>query len=929
MIDDSPGPIVPLRTSARIKEKHRKSLPARTTTTTVEKRSFNSINVQPASTEVISSIIDTLSAISSPAEQHFDRLAIIAASQSTPSSLSPWREEFNSSSNPNDNCVYKRDPPFSARAGFGMERKVPKKVFQEGSALRSDNDESILDARATATKRSSNDLLRQSFIASSATRRKEGQGEDNNGLLSVEPGKMHSSVATESTTSRGRRSYNDLRLKMSKDRMMEHQSRLYIDEDGQRSYLNDQLTQPLLQLSDSWLDSETAPRLSAQPSPLRIPKRMSSARHSAASQDLSNKAIVSSASLSSFDSPRRVPNRDSSLRHSFSVSPSQSKRTSHRSSTRESRHTRRSSIESEAGLPEYELAKVLDDLAEDNVSRRIKELKNQKRIRELDLTITTLNLPPKNIAKFDSVVSRPQFNTDRIEADEPGDMRLTPLSPDGKNANVVADASAPPPAIAQRIERNTSMRVSSLWSNTSASPSPSTVKRDIELPRTHSGPPQRSSSKLFRRLSRSTSPTTAAKHRRTFSGPITSSQVCAEERPASVDPIVGAVYDYLSSPRLSQKVIDPQTGRVISFSEIGDPVGSVVFCCVGMGLTRYITAFYDELAVTLKLRLITPDRPGVGASDAHTDGSDTPLGWPEDVRAICAHLKINKFSLLAHSAGAIYALATALRMPQHIRGRIHLLAPWIPPSQMSVVGTQQEPMPAKALPYSQRFLKSLPTTFLKAANSSFLNATSASITTSLPKSPWRSKPRDWGSEPANSGVDSQNELPSSQLPRIDSEPLKATASDNEDLPPEAAASRPSLPNRRPSRLTQKERQQNYDARLSEAIWEYATTDANPAVDLLVCLERRQPIGFRYVDITKAIVIHHGSKDTRVPVENVKWLGKTMRKCEVRVLEGEGHGLMASAAVMGNVLMEMAQEWEDWNRVTQGRGAIERRVTSGI
>ena len=811
-----------------------------------------------------------------------------------------------------------------------MERKVPKKVFQEGSILCSDDDESILDARATTRKRPSNDLLRQSFIASSATRRKEDRGEDSNGLLNVEPGKMHCSAATESTTSRGCRSYNNLRLKMSKDRMMEHQSRLYIDEDGQRSYSKDHLTQPLLRLSDSSLDSETAPGLTAQPSPLHIPKRTSSARYSAATQDLSTKAIASSASFSSFDSPRRVPNRDSSLRHSFSASPSQSKRTSHRSSTRESRHTRRSSIESESGPPEYELAKVLDDPAEDDVSRRIKELKNQKRIRELDLTITTLNLPPsRNIAKFDSVVLRPQFNTDRIEADEPGDMRLTPLPPDGKNADSVADASAPPPAIAQRIERNTSMRVSSLWSNTSASPSPSTVKRDIELPRTHSGPPQRSNSKLFRRLSRSTSPTTAAKHRRTFSGPITSSQSCAEERPASVDPIIGAVYDYLSSPRLSQKVIDPQTGRVISFSEIGDPVGSVVFCCVGMGLTRYITAFYDELAMTLKLRLITPDRPGVGASESHTDGSDTPLGWPEDVRAICAHLKINKFSLLAHSAGAIYALATALRMPQHIRGRIHLLAPWIPPSQMSVVGTQQEPIPTKALPYSQRFLKSLPTTFLKAANSSFLSATSASITTSLPKSPWRSKSRNWGSEPANSEVDGQNERPSSQLPRIDSEPLKATTSDNEDLPPEAAASRPSLPNRRSSRLTQKERRQNYDARLSEAIWEYATTDANPAVDLLVCLERRQPIGFRYVDITKAIVIHHGSKDTRVPVENVKWLGKTMRKCEVRVLEGEGHGLMASAAVMGNVLMEMAREWEDWNRVTQGRGAVERRVTSGI
>jgi hypothetical protein len=55
----------------------------------------------------------------------------------------------------------------------------------------------------------------------------------------------------------------------------------------------------------------------------------------------------------------------------------------------------------------------------------------------------------------------------------------------------------------------------------------------------------------------------------------------------------------------------------------------------------------------------------------------------------------------------------------------------------------------------------------------------------------------------------------------------------------------------------------------------------------------------------------------------------MRRCEVRVLEGEGHGLMASATVMGNVLMEIAKEWEDWMTVVQGkrRGTIGTR--SGI
>jgi pimeloyl-ACP methyl ester carboxylesterase len=125
-------------------------------------------------------------------------------------------------------------------------------------------------------------------------------------------------------------------------------------------------------------------------------------------------------------------------------------------------------------------------------------------------------------------------------------------------------------------------------------------------------------------------------------------------------------------------------------------------------------------------------------------------------------------------------------------------------------------------------------------------------------------------------------------------------------------------------LLERERQAAYDQRLAHAIWARATTGANPAVDLLVCLERRRAIGFRYADIARAVVIHHGSRDTRVPVDTVRWLGKAMRRCEVRVLPGEGHGLMARGAVMGGVLMEIAREWDDWTKVVQhARGGGDR------
>lgn len=315
---------------------------------------------------------------------------------------------------------------------------------------------------------------------------------------------------------------------------------------------------------------------------------------------------------------------------------------------------------------------------------------------------------------------------------------------------------------------------------------------------------------------------------------------------------------------------------------------------------------------------------------------------PDDVYAICQALKITKFSILAHSAGAIYALATALRMPQHIRGRIHLLAPWIPPSQMNVFGTSQSMPPTNAIPTSQRILRALPTPILKAANSSFMTATSSSITSSLPKNPRRSKKKAAAGKEANSTpsrnaahmLDKENfgygvygkdaNTPSQQHADGGLESPSATENMDRMHPPQGAMNGSSaVLAAAADAMADKERQMTYDMRLTHAIWELATTGANPAVDLLVCLERRHTIGFRYVDITRPVVIHHGSRDTRVPVENVKWLGKTMRRCEVRVLEGEGHGLMASAAVMGSVLMEMSKEWEDWMRATGADGRKDR------
>ena len=267
-------------------------------------------------------------------------------------------------------------------------------------------------------------------------------------------------------------------------------------------------------------------------------------------------------------------------------------------------------------------------------------------------------------------------------------------------------------------------------------------------------------------------------------------------------------------------------------------------------------------------------------------------------------------------------------MPQHIRGRIHLLAPWIPPSQMSGMGSHKEPLPASALPYSQRILRAIPTSFLKVANSSFMTATSASITSSLPKSRRNRRRSTIARDVPVAKSNGCAKPPKNPRPSVRRNSVNGVS----QVIVSQAAADPSNPRAQSAIIAaaakvERQRQSDYDNRLTHAIWELATANANPAVDLLICLERRQTIGFRYVDINRAVVIHHGSRDTRVPVDNVRWLGKTMRRCDVRVLEGEGHGLMASAAVMGNVLMEIAKEWEDWTTVTQGRSGARRATIS--
>ncbi len=101
-------------------------------------------------------------------------------------------------------------------------------------------------------------------------------------------------------------------------------------------------------------------------------------------------------------------------------------------------------------------------------------------------------------------------------------------------------------------------------------------------------------------------------------------------------------------------------GRLLSFAQYGRSDGFPVLAFHGIPGSRLTFAFADGVARNLNLRLLAPERPGVGLS------SPLPrrriLDWPEDVRQLTQRLGLARFGVVGVSGGGPYALATADRL---------------------------------------------------------------------------------------------------------------------------------------------------------------------------------------------------------------------------------------------------------------------------
>lgn len=146
-----------------------------------------------------------------------------------------------------------------------------------------------------------------------------------------------------------------------------------------------------------------------------------------------------------------------------------------------------------------------------------------------------------------------------------------------------------------------------------------------------------------------------------------------------------AIAQYLRSARLTTLVTltrGPHASGdrplTVSLSDLGSPHGLPVVVFLGLGCVRHIMGLYDEMAECLGIRLITIDRWGLGRTDTPRTKMTAGIPeWASVVEEVLDQLHVDQCSVMAHSAGAPYALAFANRFPERIRGDVCLLAPWV------------------------------------------------------------------------------------------------------------------------------------------------------------------------------------------------------------------------------------------------------------
>jgi pimeloyl-ACP methyl ester carboxylesterase len=101
-------------------------------------------------------------------------------------------------------------------------------------------------------------------------------------------------------------------------------------------------------------------------------------------------------------------------------------------------------------------------------------------------------------------------------------------------------------------------------------------------------------------------------------------------------------------------------GRELAYEEYGDPSGFPVLSFHGGLSSRLDAAPAHPAAVAGGVRLLSPDRPGMGLSTFQRDRR--LVDWPADVTHLADALGLDRFAVMGWSAGGPYAAVCAAKL---------------------------------------------------------------------------------------------------------------------------------------------------------------------------------------------------------------------------------------------------------------------------
>ena len=109
-------------------------------------------------------------------------------------------------------------------------------------------------------------------------------------------------------------------------------------------------------------------------------------------------------------------------------------------------------------------------------------------------------------------------------------------------------------------------------------------------------------------------------------------------------------------------------GRTLAYAEYGPPGGKPVFYFHGLPGSRLDPVMLAEDLENAGIRMIAPDRPGIGSSDFQPGRGFSH--WPLDITALADNLGLEKFGVFGVSGGGGYVSACARFIPDRLTAAV-------------------------------------------------------------------------------------------------------------------------------------------------------------------------------------------------------------------------------------------------------------------